>query len=129
VIENVPGAPMRVDLMLCGGMFGLRTYRHRWFEITLDLPLLSTPGHPKHRIRTSSNKRRACWDAGLHVSVTGNVGSYVGPQALGIDWMTGAELSQAIPPVYTQHIGEQLAAALPTLPAVPATRSGTARAS
>src|ERR1017187_3938692 len=30
VIENVPGAPMRADLTLCGGMFGLRTYRHRW---------------------------------------------------------------------------------------------------
>lgn len=32
--------------------------------------------------------------------------------ALGIDWMTIAELSQAIPPVYALHVGEQLMAAL-----------------
>src|SRR5215467_701837 len=32
VIENVPGAPMRVDLKLCGCMFGLGVARQRWFE-------------------------------------------------------------------------------------------------
>jgi hypothetical protein len=32
---------------------------------------------------------------------------------MGIDWMSGDELSQAIPPAYTQFIGEQLLAALP----------------
>lgn len=37
----------------------------------------------------------------------GNVGSYCG-DAMGIDWMTGAELSQAIPPAYTEFIGKQL---------------------
>jgi DNA (cytosine-5)-methyltransferase 1 len=112
VIENVPGAPMRADLMLCGGMFGLRTYRHRWFEIGPAVALLDQPAHPPHRIRTSSRKRRADWAAGLHVSVTGDVGTYVGRQAMGIDWMTGAELSQAIPPAYTEHIGVHLTTAL-----------------
>jgi DNA (cytosine-5)-methyltransferase 1 len=29
-------------------------------------------------------------------------------RAMGIDWMTLPELSQAIPPVYTEHIGRQL---------------------
>jgi DNA (cytosine-5)-methyltransferase 1 len=29
---------------------------------------------------------------------------------MGIDWMQRAELAQAIPPVYTQFIGEQLLA-------------------
>jgi DNA (cytosine-5)-methyltransferase 1 len=103
VIENVPGAPMRADVLLCGEMFGLRTYRHRRFELSGFFAL--TPAHPPHRVRTSSKKRRACWDAGLHVSVTGDVGTYVGSQAMGIDWMTGNELSQAIPPAYTEHIG------------------------
>ena len=31
---------------------------------------------------------------------------------MGIDWMTGKELSQAIPPAYTEHIGAQLIEAL-----------------
>jgi DNA (cytosine-5)-methyltransferase 1 len=105
VIENVPGARMRRDLNLCGAMFGLRTYRHRWFELSW---FVMQPGHPPHLVRTSTKKRRACWDAGLHVSVTGDVGVYVGSQAMGIDWMTGDELSQAIPPVYTAFIGAEL---------------------
>ena len=29
-------------------------------------------------------------------------------EAMGIDWMTRTELSQAIPLVYTEHIGQQL---------------------
>lgn len=109
VIENVPGAPMRRDLVLCGEMFGLRTYRHRWFETSF---FAMNPAHPPHVVRTSSKKRRACWDAGLHISVTGDVGTYVGRQAMGIEWMTGYELSQAIPPAYTHHIGFYLMAAL-----------------
>src|SRR5574337_20985 len=32
IIENVPGAPLRDPITLCGAMFGLRRYRHRLFE-------------------------------------------------------------------------------------------------
>ena len=97
VIENVPGAPIRQDLLLCGSMFGLRTYRHRLFTIDPRLPILLTaPEHPKHVIRTSTKKRRRDFDAGMNISVTGDVGSYLGPACMGIDWMTGAELNEAI---------------------------------
>jgi DNA (cytosine-5)-methyltransferase 1 len=110
IIENVMAAPMRPDAVLCGGMFGLRTYRHRQFES--NVPIIA-PEHPKHVIRTATKRRRELWDQGWHVSVTGDVGVYVGPEALGIDWMSGNELCQAIPPAYTEHLGQQLLAALP----------------
>lgn len=110
VIENVMGADMRRDVMLCGGMFELRTYRHRQFEVSGFAA--TAPEHPKHVARTATSRRRERWAAGWHVSITGDVGTYVGPEAMGIDWMTGDELSQAIPPAYTHLIGEQLAAHL-----------------
>lgn len=114
VIENVPGAPMRVDLRLCGAMFGLRTYRHRWFEFADPMFPPDLP-HPRHRVLTSTFKRKKQYLEGYNISVTGNIGSWVGSRVLGIDWMTGAELSQAVPPAYTEHIGrhllDQLAAA------------------
>jgi DNA (cytosine-5)-methyltransferase 1 len=109
IIENVPGAPMRPDLVLCGGMFGLRTYRHRWFETSF---LVDQPAHPDHVVLTATSRRRERWAQGWHVSITGDVGTYVGPEAMGIDWMTGNELCQAIPPAYTRVIGEQLLAHL-----------------
>ncbi|WP_216916371.1 hypothetical protein [Nocardia noduli] len=33
IVENVMGADMRADIVLCGTMFGLRVYRHRKFAI------------------------------------------------------------------------------------------------
>lgn len=30
-------------------------------------------------------------------------------ELMGVDWMTKHELSQSIPPVFTEHIGRQLA--------------------
>jgi DNA (cytosine-5)-methyltransferase 1 len=116
VIENVMSAPLikSRSIVLCGGMFGLRTYRHRRFESRLDLV---APPHPKHVIRTATKQRKKLWDEGWHVSITGDVGTYVGPEAMGIDWMNGNELCQAIPPHYTEWIGRQLLAAVqPTSP-------------
>ena len=47
VIENVPGAPIRKDLMLCGEMFGLKIIRHRYFEVNgFHVPQLK---HIKHK--------------------------------------------------------------------------------
>lgn len=113
VIENVPGAPMRQDVVYCGEMFGLRTVRHRWFESNVSG--LWAPPHPlgdehprRHLRKTSTIKRRKCLDAGMNISITGDVAPYVGPPCMGIDWMTGDELSQAIPPAYTEHLGRQL---------------------
>lgn len=107
IIENVMSAPLDKDrsITLCGGMFGLRTYRHRRFESRLAL---TAPAHPKHVALTATKQRRVRWAEGWHVSITGDVGTYVGPEAMGIDWMSGNELSEAIPPAYTEHLGAQL---------------------
>lgn len=107
VIENVMAAPLdkAKSITLCGGMFGLRTYRHRRFES--PQPLVA-PEHPKHVIRTATKRRRELWEQGWHVSITGDVGTYLGLEAMGIDWMNGNELCQAIPPPYTEWIGRQL---------------------
>lgn len=109
VIENVMTAPLVKErsIVLCGSMFGLRTYRHRRFESCL--PLVA-PEHPKHTVLTATKRRKERWAEGWNVSITGDVGTYVGPEAMGIDWMTGNELCEAIPPAYTRFIGEQLMA-------------------
>jgi DNA (cytosine-5)-methyltransferase 1 len=107
VLENVPGAPMRPDLILCGKMFGLRVKRHRWFELSGHTLVLSPP-HPRHTVKTATRQRRQRWAEGWDISVTGDVGTWLGAEAMGIDWMTGNGLSQAIPPAYTEHIGIQL---------------------
>jgi DNA (cytosine-5)-methyltransferase 1 len=111
VIENVMSAPLLKErsIVLCGGMFGLRTYRHRRFESSFPL---TAPPHPKHVKLTATKQRKARWADGWHVSITGDVGTYVGPEAMGIDWMSGNELCEAIPPAYTRFIGEQLLAHL-----------------
>jgi DNA (cytosine-5)-methyltransferase 1 len=111
VIENVMAAPLIKErsIVLCGSMFGLRTYRHRRFESSLELV---APEHPKHTVLTATKQRKARWAEGWNVSITGDVGTYVGPEAMGIDWMSGNELCEAIPPAYTRHIGKQLLAHL-----------------
>lgn len=123
VMENVMTAPLDKarSVVLCGEMFQLRTIRHRRFEPSPGLRLIAPP-HPRpgeligeircdslgHRRPTATKRRRERWDQGWHVSITGDVGTYVGPAAMGIDWMTGDELCEAIPPVYAEHVGAQL---------------------
>ena len=111
VIENIVGAPLHYFVQLCGAMFGLRVYRHRRFETSC---LLFQPPHPRHTLpalaqRAPSGKsRKEAYLAGeCFASVTGNAGNYAGP-GMGINWMIGSELSQAVPPAYTEYLGRQL---------------------
>lgn len=107
VIENVPGAPLRTSVVLCGAMFGLRVYRHRLFESST---LIFQPPHPKHVERASYGRTPK---NGEFYTISGHFGGVDGArEAMGIDWMTRDELSQAIPPAYTEFIGCQLLAHL-----------------
>ena len=111
VIENVPGAPLENYLILCGTMFGLRVRRHRLFEC--HPPIYFAPYSCNHYFRTGGDLRiYQTVDAlnnGKGITVAGK--SYeltAGSIAMDIDWMNKAELSQAIPPAYTEFIGRRI---------------------
>jgi DNA (cytosine-5)-methyltransferase 1 len=109
VIENVPGAPMRPDLKLCGCMFGLpRLKRERWFETSWRAFEMRSPcQHPEPSISvTGTGTPTGTW------KIYGSVPVSEMRRIMGIDWMSRPELSQAIPPAYTEHIGRQLMDAL-----------------
>lgn len=110
VIENVAGAPIRKDVMLCGEMFGLAVIRHRFFE--LGGWSASAPAHPPHRGRVQGWRHGVHYD-GPYFAVHGDgggKGSVADWQAaMGIDW-TGVkrEIAEALPPVYTEYVGRAL---------------------
>lgn len=116
VIENVPGAPLRNYIQLCGSAFGLDVRRHRLFEFA---PWITPPLAPpcqhgvwaERRFRSSSGRRPmsrftceiGSWDEPIEVQKA----------AMGVDWtVTVRELSEAIPPAYTEHVGGWLLAAV-----------------
>jgi DNA (cytosine-5)-methyltransferase 1 len=114
IIENVEGAPLINPVILCGAMFPeLRVYRHRLFEASWPL---EAPRHPRHRDLTfTHDKRKAHYGRPLdlttmRVQVTGggNAPVWAKAHAMGIDWMTGAELNEAIPPAFPEHVGHSL---------------------
>lgn len=109
IIENVPGAPLINPLMLCGTMFGLRVIRHRLFECK---PVLWwPPASCCHWARVAPIFGKGSYDKSGYefVTVVGrNCPPGIGGPAMGIDWMTGSQLSQAIPPAYTKFIGERI---------------------
>jgi len=112
VIENVVGAPMSNTITLCGSMFGLKVYRHRLFESNI---YLWQPEHVPHNDQTPSaggglipkGYISVCGTGGVKGMTAQEVVSYWS-KAMGIDWMSRVELSQAIPPAYTEYIGRQI---------------------
>lgn len=109
VIENVPHAPLRRDLVLCGEMFGLRVHRHRVFECGGFTPMRLQ--HQPHRLRGA---RTNCETGpGIARWVTGHYADHAdASDAMGVDWMNRGELVDAIPPAYTEYIGLFLAGAV-----------------
>jgi DNA (cytosine-5)-methyltransferase 1 len=119
VIENVESARALLvnPVMLCGTMFLLPIWRHRYFElfprvfvlvhpcnhnrtpveidgIQLQVPVLCTGGGDGQRANRKTHRPRGkVCDIRL---------------AMGIDWMVQSELTEAIPPAYTEFIGRQL---------------------
>lgn len=100
VVENIDHAPfMLPSVLLCGIQFRLHVIRHRRFSS--NILLLTVPHIYEHPKR------------GDFATCAGHEGNgsnkySVWADAMGIDWMTKDELSEAIPPAYTEFIGRQL---------------------
>lgn len=124
VIENVPRAPVRRDVRLCGSAFGLGVVRHRVFELgrwTVDEDpppcdgcrnairegrAITVAGNGGGLGLETARKFRAHRFPGLSI-----VDSY--RRALGIDHVTNTHnLAEAIPPAFTEWIGRRLLAHL-----------------
>jgi DNA (cytosine-5)-methyltransferase 1 len=119
IMENVEEAAwaMRSPMTLCGSMFdlgsqGCRLQRHRLFESNValsapgpcrhdDRPVVGVyGGHARKRAAKAGGRgTRDVWDGGHKAAAA---------EALGIDWMTLAEMSESIPPAYTEWLGRQL---------------------
>ncbi|MCB1466614.1 MAG: DNA cytosine methyltransferase [Rhizobiaceae bacterium] len=114
IIENVEGAPLIDPVTLCGTMFGLgipeaELHRHRIFETSF--PVLTPEcdhglkpsvigiygGHVRNRQRREGSSNRGVAD------FTPDQGR----QAMGTPWMNLKEMSQAIPPAYSQFLARQ----------------------
>lgn len=123
VIENVPGAPMVNPVVLCGSQFALTAIdtdgrplilrRHRLFESNV---LLMAPGPCRHKDFPGHKVAGVYGGGSQDRAHAENVrrGGYtprmpVKQQLMGIDWMNQLDLNQAIPPVYTHFLGQQIA--------------------
>lgn len=109
VIENVPGAEWALHnpKTLCGSMFGLGSNglilkRHRLFETNWDweTPPDKCKGHKVGGVYGNMGPNRAI-GRGTKFSFP------EAQEAMGIDWMSIKGLSQAIPPAYTEYIGNR----------------------
>ena len=132
VIENVVGAPLRIGppallwdttgVLLCGTMFALETdryelRRHRLFESSAVLPQPQCRHNGKIVIGFYGDhariRKRREGAANRGYDITGEAKMSLVHDLLGITWMNWDEVSQAIPPAYTEYIGRYLLEALP----------------
>jgi len=144
VIENVQLAPIRHDLMLCGTMFNLKIFRHRYFEI-----------HGFKAYQPKHFKHKTIIGKGFYTIVSGgfhrkpqkqkrkekynlDYGDYESwSNAMGIDWIkldytdqksrksydgesgptlcSNHPLAEAIPPAYSRYIMKEFLRDHPTL--------------
>ena len=104
IIENVSGARYLLPraLMLCGTMFGLNIWRHRYFE-TWPLFLMS-PASCNHNsipvLITGTTRRKGYPRKDPPVALR--------REAMETPWMTISNMDEAIPPAYTEFIGRRI---------------------
>ena len=130
VIENVPHAKDYLvnPIKLCGTMFGLPLWKHRYFEVSPTFyPLLNTCNHKLGKLQTEYG----LIDIPVYASHGGDSINGIRPSrqgirwrpqqskeiqlaAMGIDWgmLPRRSIHEAIPPAYTEYIGKYLIEAI-----------------
>lgn len=107
IIENVEMAAhlLRSPIKLCGSMFGLDFWRHRYFEIgNADVFFLTPPcDHSYAPVLITGQGNRL-----VNGKRPGRVPVAVQRKAMQIDWMSRDELSEAIPPAYSRFLAERI---------------------
>jgi DNA (cytosine-5)-methyltransferase 1 len=110
VIENVMGArrELQAPVRVCGAALGLGVGRHRLFEC--NFATLATPCQCDRTQLPVYGKLdgRRVWTRADGTELRSARTLKQASEAMGIDWMPWAELTQAIPPAYTEHIGYYL---------------------
>jgi DNA (cytosine-5)-methyltransferase 1 len=115
VIENVPGADMRPDFVICGCQVGLDLRRVRLFETSFGRGGGLPPHNHPYPVLCVTGSGTPTWVLRKwreRFSTNPTIADY--RRAMGIDWMNRQELSQAVPPAYTEHVGGFLLAHLET---------------
>lgn len=122
IIENVQGSPLFTQIILCGASLGLpHIARHRHFEsnVLLFAPkcahrsneyTIGVYGSRPDGRRVSYRRHRLCRVANSLMEAQ---------IEMGIDWMVWDEITQAVPPVYTEYLGRQLLVAASAPSALP----------
>lgn len=121
IIENVAGAQSVMQAgWLCGTMFGRPFYRHRLFASNF---LWLAPLHPDHTAsrmlagrareilftgtrRGLDDWRRNAERNGTTLGISHQPGAGSARTAMGVEWMTAAEMSQAVPPCYSEYLAQ-----------------------
>jgi DNA (cytosine-5)-methyltransferase 1 len=111
VLENVVGARphLQAPVLLSGGMFGLDVERPRLFEC--NWPMYPAPGRPVRDpigVYGKAPDGRRLFTRADGTNQHAARGLAQGQAAMGIDWMDWHDLTEAIPPAYTEWIGAQL---------------------
>lgn len=111
VIENVVGArrQLRGPILLTGAMFGLRVARPRLFESSIALE-----ARPERKVDDvvgvygARPDGRRLWTRADGTEQRAAASVAQAAEVMGMPWASWHGLTQAIPPAYTQFLGEQL---------------------
>lgn len=110
VIENVIGARSELHnpVLLTGEMFHLRVHRPRLFETNWLLLAPRAPRRQQNPVAVYGKQDgRRLWTRKDGTELRGALLPEAS-EAMGIGWMTWDEIREAIPPDYTELIGQQL---------------------